>query len=200
MDETNEISMQERLHLIESMIHEGRKSTDYWGWMFLLWGVGYYIAIAGSYLLPHPQYSWPVVMVLTLLVGLAISARKRKHYPKPETTQSRALGGIWYAVSAAIFLFAFAAIPSGHFELHMFLAGVEILIGVAHAASAFTLRWRPQFYIALVWWICGVASYYVALDHLIAVLIVGNLIGNIGFGLYLMHREATIGRQQVSNA
>lgn len=200
MDESNEIGMQARLQLIESMIQEGRKSTDYWGWKFLLWGVGYYIAIAGTYLLPNPQYSWPVVMVLTLLAGQAISARRRKHHPKPETTQSRALGGIWYAVSAAIFLFAFAGATSGHFEFHMFLAGVEILIGVAHAASAFTLRWRPQFFIALVWWICAVASYYVAANHLITVLIVGNLIGNIGFGLYLMHRESTDRRQQVSHA
>lgn len=200
MDESNEISMQERLHLIESMIHEGRRSTDYWGWMFILWGVAYLIAIGWAYFLPHPQYSWPVVMTLALLVSAGVSAWKRKRHSKPETTQSRALAGIWCSIAAAISLFVFAGSASGHFEFHMFLAGIEILIGAAHAASAFTLRWRPQFFIALVWWICGVVSYYVAIDHLIPVLIVGTLIGNIGFGLYLMRRESTDRRLQVSHA
>ena len=202
MDESNEIGIQDRLQLIESMINEGRKSTDYWGWMFLLWGVAYLVAIGGTYFLPSPQsqYSWPVVMTLAVLISAAVSVWKRKRHPKPETTQSRALGGIWCSVAAAIFLFVFAGSVSGHFEFHMFLAGIEILLGAAHAASAFTLRWRPQFFIALVWWICGVASYYVAVDHLIPVLIVGTLIGNIGFGLYLMHRQSTDRRQQVMHA
>ena len=36
----------ERLELIESMIAEGRRSSESWGWVFVLWGVAYYVAIA----------------------------------------------------------------------------------------------------------------------------------------------------------
>jgi hypothetical protein len=200
MSETNEISMQERLQLIESMIQEGRKSTDYWGWMFLLWGVAYFIAIGWTYYLPHPQYGWPLVMTATALAGALIGRGKRRRCPKPENAQSRALGGIWCATAAAIFLFAFSGALSGHSEPHTFLAGIEILIGVANAASAFTLRWRLQFLMALVWWGCGVASCFVAVEHLISVLILATLIGNIGFGLHLMRRETVDRARQVSHA
>lgn len=200
MDESNEIGMQARLQLIESMIQEGRKSTDYWGWTFLLWGIAYFIAIGWTYYLPHPQYGWPIVMTATFVAGALIGRWKHRHHTQPKTAQSRALAGIWCATAAAIFLFAFSGAISGHSEPHIFLCGIEILIGLANAASAFILRWRLQFLVALVWWGCGVASCFVAADHLIPVLIVGTLIGNIGFGLYLMHRESTDRRLQVSHA
>ncbi len=200
MNEINETNMQERLHLIESMIQEGRRSTDYWGWTFLLWGVAYFIAIGWVSYLPHPQYGWPVVMIATAVAGMWIAQVKRRRHPQPKTTKSRALAGIWCATGLAIFIFAFAGAFSGHSEPHIFLAGIEILIGLANFASAFTLRWGPQFLIALVWWACGVASCMVALNHLIPVLVVGTLIGNIGFGLFLMRREAVCRARQVSHA
>jgi hypothetical protein len=33
----NEREITERIALIESMMQAGRKSTEYWGWNFLLW-------------------------------------------------------------------------------------------------------------------------------------------------------------------
>ena len=45
-DNTNESEIRERLNLIENMISEGRRTTESWGWSFILWGVAYYIAIA----------------------------------------------------------------------------------------------------------------------------------------------------------
>src|SRR5215469_15502 len=44
-DETSTQDLKERLELIESMIAEGRRSNESWGWVFLLWGVAYYVAI-----------------------------------------------------------------------------------------------------------------------------------------------------------
>ena len=35
----NEREIGERIALIESMMREGRRRTEYWGWNFLLWGV-----------------------------------------------------------------------------------------------------------------------------------------------------------------
>lgn len=200
MNEINEINVRERLLLIESMIREGRRSTDYWGWIFLLWGVAYLAAIGWTYYLPHPQYSWPVVMPLAAVASGVIARRKRRRRPKQENAQSRALGGIWFSTGAAIFLFAFIGGFSGHGEPHLYLFGIEILLGLANAASAFTLRWRPQFLIALIWWGCGIASCFVAVEHLIPLLVLGTLIGNIGFGLYLMRREAVDRTRQVSHA
>ena len=44
-DEISARELSERLDLIQSMIAEGRRSTESWGWVFLLWGVAYSIAI-----------------------------------------------------------------------------------------------------------------------------------------------------------
>ena len=38
-DHTTEQELKDRLSLIESMIAEGRRHTESWGWTFVLWGV-----------------------------------------------------------------------------------------------------------------------------------------------------------------
>ena len=43
-----EQELKDRLSLIENMIAEGRRTTSSWGWVFVLWGVAYYVAIAWS--------------------------------------------------------------------------------------------------------------------------------------------------------
>ena len=40
--------LNDRLDLIQNMIAEGRRSTERWGWVFVLWGVAYYVAFAWS--------------------------------------------------------------------------------------------------------------------------------------------------------
>ncbi len=40
-----EQELKDRLSLIETMIAEGRRTTERWGWTFVLWGVAYYVAI-----------------------------------------------------------------------------------------------------------------------------------------------------------
>jgi hypothetical protein len=41
-----EQELRDRLSLIESMIADGRRSTERWAWSFLLWGIAYYVAFA----------------------------------------------------------------------------------------------------------------------------------------------------------
>ena len=41
-----ELELKDRLNLIETMIAEGRRTTESWGWTFVLWGVAYYVAMA----------------------------------------------------------------------------------------------------------------------------------------------------------
>ena len=70
-EETSEQDLRERLALIEKMIAEGRRSTESWGWMFVLWGAAYCVAIGwatwghglsvwGS----GRSLAWPVTKVL----------------------------------------------------------------------------------------------------------------------------------------
>lgn len=38
-DHTTEQELKERLSLIESMVAEGRRNTESWGWTFVLWAL-----------------------------------------------------------------------------------------------------------------------------------------------------------------
>ncbi len=179
-----------RLNLMEEIIQEGRRTTSFYGWMFVLWGVGYAAAIAAAYLVPRPNFAWPVVMVLTAVAGGVIGSRKRRG--QPDTVKSRALGAIWISTSATIFILAFgcAASPYGWSHPHPMMAGIELLTGLANMASSLTLRWKVQAAVAILWWACGVASFYVSSGMLLPVLSVGIVFGNLGFGIYLMVLES----------
>ncbi|MHB1701552.1 MAG: hypothetical protein ACYCSN_15770 [Acidobacteriaceae bacterium] len=178
-----------RLSLMEQMVQDGRSSTTYNGWMFLLWGTGYVVAISWVYFLPHANLAWPVIMTLTALIGALVGAAKAKG--QPNTTKSRALAGIWIALGCSIFIFALGGSFSHAWAApQVMLAGIEILIGLANAASSITLKWKTQFVIAIVWWTCGIASFNVGDTLLLPILLAGTLIGNFGFGAYLMTLEA----------
>src|SRR5215469_11584043 len=106
-EETSTQDLKERLALIESMIAEGRRRTQSWGWIFLLWGVAYYIAIGwatrgrdlsvwGS----GHNGAWPITMlaafVLTMIIGI------RKGRGQPVTTVGRAIPAIWLSIGVAM--------------------------------------------------------------------------------------------------
>jgi len=187
-----------RLELVEMMVQEGRQSTEYWGWTFVLWGTAYLIAIGWAYGSHRPDIAWPVTMIAAVVLTIVLAARKKR--AKPQTPVSRAVGGIWTAVGTAIFIFCFAVGASGHLELHSYFATVEILLGVANFAVSMVLRWRAQFWIAILWWISAVATCFVGETLVIPILVAATLIGMIGFGFYLMYRERRDRRLRVQHA
>jgi len=69
--------LHDRLSLIESMIAEGRRTTESWGWTFMLWGVAYYLAIVWATWGRFP-FAWPLTMtaagILTCVVAYSNSA------------------------------------------------------------------------------------------------------------------------------
>ena len=53
----------DRIDLIERMVGEGRRTTQYWGWTFVLWGVGQLVALVWSNYGGNPAVAWPVTMI-----------------------------------------------------------------------------------------------------------------------------------------
>lgn len=187
-----------RFELIEMMVKEGRRSTEYWGWTSVLWGTAYLIAIGWSYWLHQTNIAWPVTMIGATVVTIVVSTKKKR--AKPQTPVSRAISGIWIAVGTAIFIFCFAGGISGHAEIHSYMATVEILLGVANCAISIVLRWRGQLMIALLWWVSAVTTLFVHAQWIMPILIFDTLIGFLGFGLYLMYRERRDRRLRVQHA
>jgi hypothetical protein len=187
-----------RFELVETMVKEGRRSTEYWGWTFVLWGTAYLIAIGWSYWSHQPNIAWPVTMIAATVVTIVVSSKKKR--ARPQTPISRAISGIWIAVGTAIFIFCFAVGISGHAEMHSYMATVEILLGVANCAISIVLRWRGQLVMALLWWISAVATVFVHSQWIMPILIFDTLVGFLGFGLYLMYRERRDRRLRVQHA
>ena len=185
----NEHEIGQRIAMIESMMREGRRRTEYWGWNFLLWGVAYLVAVGWSSFLPGRMLAWPVTMIFAVLLTILIARKRMRHEPK--TDRSRALGAIWMGMGWGIFAFAFPAAYSGHFEAHSFMAAIEAMLGIGHVASGLTLRWPVQIAVGGLWWVAAIVSCFVPTNNGVAYIFLGAvLVCNIGFGTYLMIRES----------
>jgi hypothetical protein len=187
-----------RFEMVESMVREGRRRTEYWGWTQVLWGAAYLIAIGWSAWSRKPNIAWPVTMIAAVVTTILFAGtRKREHN---QTTISRALRAIWTSMGIAIFLYCFSIGLSGHFEIHILFAAAEAFLGLANFASAMILRWRIQFFVAIVWWASAIATCFVGETLVIPILVAATLIGMIGFGLYLMYSERRDRRVMVQHA
>jgi hypothetical protein len=184
--------LNERLRLIESMIAEGRQSTQSWGWTFVLWGVAYYVAIAWAYW-GDAAIAWPVTMVTAGLITALVAMRKSSGRPKTRTR--RTMAAVWISLGISLFLFGLCAGFSGHADQHVFVAVIATMLGMANATSSLTLRWKPQFACAMVWWAAAAVSLFGTVTQGSIGFLVAIFLCQIIFGIYMMTGEARVARQ-----
>ena len=176
-----------RLSLIETMIAEGRQTTESWGWTFVLWGIAYYVAIAWA-TWGHSNFAWPVTMIAASLVTAFAASRMGGN--QPETTIGRAIGAIWIGVGASLFILLLSASIAGRMDQQTFIAVVGGMLGAANAASSIILKWGAQFACALVWWATAVVACFSSANQSSIVFLVAIFLGQIVFGVYMMLSEA----------
>ena len=186
-DHTTEQELKDRLSLIESMIAEGRRNTESWGWTFVLWGIAYYLAIAWS-AWNHSAWAWPVTIVIAVVVTFVVASLKAGN--QPETTLGRAVGSIWIASGISMFLLFLALGLSGRLTDHLFVAVISAILGMANGASALILRWKVQFACAVVWWVAAVTTCFGTDAQSIVVFLVAIFLCQIVFGVYGVIAEA----------
>jgi hypothetical protein len=192
-----EQELKDRLNLIENMIAEGRRTTESWGWTFVLWGVAYYVAIAWS-AWGRSSLAWPSTMIVAALLTGVVASRKTGS--RPATTIGRAIGSIWVAMGISMFLLFMSMGISHRFEEHIFVAIIGAMLGTANATSSMILKWKVQFAAAFVWWASAVVACFgnekqTAIGFLVAI-----FFGQIVFGIYGMIAESRkrrlLGRNQ----
>jgi hypothetical protein len=181
-DHNTDRELKERLNLIEHMIAEGRRNTESWGWMFILWGVVYYLAIAWS-AWGHGVWAWPITVLIGVVVTGVVASRKTGN--QPETTLGRAIGSIWIALGISMFLLFLALGVSGRLtDQHVFVAVISAILGMANGASALILRWKAQFACAVVWWVAAVGTCFGTSVQSLIVFLVAIFLCQIAFGIY----------------
>ena len=186
-DDTTEQELKERLCIIESMIAEGRRNTESWGWIFILWGVAFYVAFAAS-AWAHSVWAWPASMVIALIVTFAAVTFKVADHPK--ITLGRAIGSIWIALGISMFLLFLALGLTGRLtDQHLFVAVMSAILGMANGASALILRWKVQLASAAVWWVTAVATCFGTDTESTIVFLAAIFLCQIVFGIYGMIAE-----------
>jgi hypothetical protein len=174
--------LKDRLRLIESMITEGRRNTESWGWAFVLWGVAYYVALAWS-AWGHTAWAWPATMLVAAIVTVVVASLRGGNHPA--TTLGRAIGSIWIALGISMFLLFLALGLSGRLtDQHLFVAVISAILGMANGASALILRWKVQFACAVVWWVAAVATCFGTDAQSAIVFLVAIFLCQIVFGIY----------------
>lgn len=178
-----EQELKDRLSLIESMISEGRKSTENWGWMFVFWGVAYYIAIAwGTW--GHNSLAWPVTMIAASLLAAVLASRKAQR--NPSTTMGRAIGAVWIGLGISLFLVLMCLAFSGRYDSHVFIAIIGAMLGAANATSSIILKWKTQFGCAVVWWAAAIVGCFGTETQSSIAFLVAIFVCQILFGIYGM--------------
>jgi hypothetical protein len=196
-ENANEIDLKDRLSLIETMIAEGRRTTESWGWTFVLWGVAYYVAIAWV-TWGHSNLAWPVTMIVTaILTALPFS---RRRHNQPETTISRAIGAVWMAMGISLFTVLMSLAISGRYESHVFMAIIGAMLGTANATSSLILRWKVQFACALAWWALAVTACFGSENTTSIAFLAAIFFCQIVFGIYCMIAESRKAREREVHA
>ncbi|WP_348262778.1 hypothetical protein P8935_23680 [Telmatobacter sp. DSM 110680] len=188
-EQTSTQDLKDRLALIESMMTEGRRTTESWGWVFVLWGVAYYVAILWT-ALGQSTLAWPVTMISAcVLTGVLVSIRSGNH---PNTNLGRSIGSIWIAAGISMFLLFLSLGTSGRIDQHIMVAVVGAMLGTANAASSMILKWKMQFACAVVWWAVTVFACFGKGKQLTIAFLAAIFFCQIVFGIYGMIAESRV--------
>ena len=193
-DEMDEKDLAGRVRLIESMIAEGRRGTESWGWTFVLWGVAYFVATAwssgmvGGSVWSQHYLAWPVTMIAASIVtGVGIGRMK---VGRPATTLGRAVGAVWSAMGISLFVVLMSLGLSGRYDTHVFAAIIGGMLCVANGASATILKWKMQYACAVVWLGSAVAACFGTENQAGIAFLAATFFGQIVFGIYAMICES----------
>ena len=188
LEENTERELKDRLALIESMITEGRRTTENWGWVFVLWGVAYYVAIAWS-MWGHAALAWVVTMVAALLLTAILASLKRRS-SSHGTTMGRAVSAIWASLGVSLFVVLQSLGMTGRYDSPVFIAIIGAMLGMANAASGLLLRWKMQLACAVVWWASAVLACFGSAGAGEIGFLTAIFFCQIVFGVYAMMLEA----------
>ena len=193
--ERQNMELTERLKLIEEMIAEGRRTIARRGWIFILWGVAFYVAFGWDLLGVHTRWAWPVTMIVTFALTRILLRRQRASQPR--TTVGRAIGAVWIAMVLSMFvLFAAIGLSGIAVAPKIVEAVLATMIGTSNAACGMLLKWKEQFVCAVLWWASAVVSCFGSATQSVGGFMTASFFCWIVFGIYVIVSEARLRQKQ----
>jgi hypothetical protein len=181
----------QRVELMASMIAEGRQLTFRCGWIFAVWGFVGLAATGLLFFVPDSnwieQWTWPICLmagVVLTFVGRALQARQRSC---GLNIRSRTVEAVWGMMGLALAIYITTAMARHLTWQYSYIAALLIIVGLAHAISAFILRWRAQGVVAAIWWMGAIVALFAHSQRDVQlVMFVEMGLGMTLFGLYAM--------------
>ena len=184
-----ELSPEESLELIQTMIHKARKQfTDnsfyflMWGWVVMLASLTHYV-IAKFTTFEIPYVGWVLTIpafIASMIYGIHQGRRENvRHYT------DRLYGWLWGMLGITMFTMVFFGE-----KLNWEIAPLTMLLAaVGTMVSGAMLRFRPLQIGGLAFWILGVVSFYMVESTQMLLTAAAVLVGYLVPG-YLMRSEA----------
>jgi hypothetical protein len=182
----------QRLELVEAMIAEGRRYTGRNSWIFVLWGLvdltawvwqNYSRQFGG-------RWAWPICLTTGVVLTLAGKTMQQSDKGYSRNDACGRVMGVWAMMGLAMGMYTASAIVTHFSWQYSYIAGLLMMLGMAHAISAMLLRWRVQGLVAAIYWAGGVAIFaFNSWRATNAIMLFEMGIVMMLFGLYAMWRE-----------
>jgi len=182
----------QRVALMEAMIVEGRHYTGRNAWIFVLWGLVDLTAWAWQNYSPHfgGRWAWPICLPAGAVLTLAGKMLQRKGQGYSRNDVCSRVMSVWGMMGLAMGIYVASAILTHFSWQYSYIAGLLMMLGMAHAISAMLLRWRIQGLVAAVYWAGGVAIFVCnSWRATNAIMLFEMGVVMMLFGLYAMWRE-----------
>ena len=191
-DGTTRDELVQRVALMEAMIAEGRQYTGRNAWIFVLWGLVDLTAWAWQNYVPvfGGRWAWPICLPAGVVLTLAGKMLQKSDRGYSRSGVCSRVMGVWGMMGLAMGIYVASAILTHFSWQYSYIAGLLMMLGMAHAISAMFLRWRMQGWVAAVYWAGGVAIFVCnSWKATNAIMLIEMGVVMVLFGLYAMGRE-----------
>jgi hypothetical protein len=182
----------QRVALMEAMIAEGRRYTGRNSWIFVLWGLVDLTAWVWQNYSPHfgGRWAWPICLPAGAVLTLAGKMMQKSETGYSSNDLCSRVMSVWGMMGLAMGIYVASAILTHFTWQYSYVAGLLMMLGMAHAISAMFLRWRMQGLVAAVYWAGGVAIFACnSWKATNAIMLFEMGVVMMLFGLYAMGRE-----------
>lgn len=184
------LTPEQSLKLIESMIGQAKKSFHRMSFYFLLWGVVLTLAMASQLLGSHfgwsdHGYGWVIASIIGAVVSAIYGIREGKR-EQAETLADRVV--LWLWVGFMITLLATGA-GAGIAGYSTPVGSIMILTGLPTFTTGQLIRFKPLIFGGILFWVLGTISFFVDPLWMGILHIVSMVFGYIVPGLMLKQQE-----------
>ena len=186
--EPENLTAQQSLDIITTMIRQAKGKVQRNGFHFLLWGWVVVIANLGMYTLTRTGYAHPYLIWSITIPAWIISLYKGYRDGRAENVTSHLdMVTLWLWLCFGITIFTIVAF--GHKINYQINAIVVLISAIPTFVSGVVLRYRPLMFGGASFWVFGIISFLVPMDTQPLVGAVAVLCGYLVPGYLLKNKK-----------